>query len=337
MSIIWAGGEDLDFPNGVVPGVSTTTGNFRAGWARCAISPGGNSISNFMKSTPFDGGATITSGWLRWYAASTGTDANTGFFIGFGNLSTSAVLGVYVTGGARTWALGKNEAGTITQFAATTVAANSGANVTHRYDLQVTNYGASGTLSLYIDGNFIISYTGNIAMTGVSNFNCVQISNGAQNAYIVFSEIIAADESTLGFQGLATLAPNGNGTTQAWSNPAYTNFNPISYGSDLNSTFTNTTGQDEQATMIAVPTGTFQIKCVKVIARAMATAGAAATNLKIGFNNTNNGTVAEGATHALSTGFAPVEDYFATDPTSAGGTGAWGANLTGYQLELRSA
>jgi hypothetical protein len=40
------------------------------------------------------------------------------------------------------------------------------------------------------------------------------------------SEIIVANETTLSFQGLVTLAPNGNGATQNWSNPAYTNFDP---------------------------------------------------------------------------------------------------------------
>lgn len=65
-----------------------------------------------------------------------------------------------------------------------------------------------------------------------------------------------------------------------------------------------------------------------------ATAGAASSNLKLGFNNTNNSTVAEGSTHSLGTSFAPVEDYFATDPTTGSN---WGASLAGYQLELRSA
>ena len=152
---------------------------------------------------------------------------------------------------------------------------------------------------------------------------------------IALSEVIVADESTLAFQGLATFAPTGNGTTQNWTNPAYTNFSPTAIN-DLNSTFTNTTGQDEQATLNSSPSGMLQLRAVKVIARALATSGATATGLKLGFNNTNTSVVAEGTSHTLGTSFAQVEDYFATDPTSSGGTGAWGADLSGYQLELRS-
>ena len=335
MAILWCGGEDIDFSSGILPNITTAAGNFRSGWARCAVMPGGSNAAAFSKGTPFNGGATVTSAWLRCYTASGGTDANNGFFIGFGTLTSPNMLGVYING-SRFWSLGKNVAGTITQFSTAGFGLNGVANTTHRLDLQLINYGTTGTLNLYIDGNFVCTYTGDISLSGISAFNCVVLTNGAQNAYMNWSEIIVSDESTLAWQGLVTYAPSGNGTTQNFSNPAYTNFNPTTIN-DANSTYTNTTGQDEQATINSGPSGVFQIQAVKVIARALATAGATASNLKLGFNNTNNSTVAEGSSHALGTGFAPVEDYFDTDPTSAGGTGAWGANLTGYQLELRSA
>jgi len=201
-----------------------------------------------------------------------------------------------------------------------------------KYDLQVINYGSAATLNLYINGTFYVSYTGNVSLTGAANLDCVVA--GFTNRFTSFyvSEVIVANESTLGFQGLATLAPNGNGATQQWSNPGYTNVNPTTIN-DANATYTNTVGQDEQLTTNNTPAGTYQIKAVKVIARAQATAGSTATGLKLGFNNTNNATVAEGGVHTLGSGFSPVEEYFTTDPTTGS---AWGPNLNGYQIEIKS-
>jgi hypothetical protein len=205
-----------------------------------------------------------------------------------------------------------------------------------KVDVQLANYGSSSTVNVYVNGTLAISYSGLTAISGTTSLDCMALSfidNTIGNSGA--SEIIVADEPTLGFQGLVTFAPNGNGATQNFSNPAYTNFNPVTIN-DANTTFTNTTGQDEQATLPSAPSGTFQVRAVRVAARALSTTGATATGLKLGFNNTNTSTVAEGASHTLGAGFATVEDIFNTDPTSAGGTGDWGADLSGYQLELKS-
>ena len=321
MAVLWFGGEDVCFPNGAVPVVDTGSTHFRSGWARCAIN---TSIGSYCKSTVFPGGA-VTSAWLRFYMVSTG-GPNGGFLAGFGKSGTNSAIG-----------LGQNSSpnltissyvnGTRTDLATSTVGSSTG-----RYDLQLINYGSSGTINVYLNGALILTYTGNLSLSGVTGFDSVFFS-GSQFGAMYFSEFIVSDESTLAWQGLVTYAPSGNGTSQQFSNPAYTNFNPTTIN-DSNSTYTNTTGQDEQATINSGPSGVFQIQAVKVIARALATAGATASNLKLGFNNTNNSTVAEGSSHSLSTGFGSVEDYFTTDPTT--GT-AWGASLSGYQLELRSA
>ena len=46
MNILWAGGEDIDFPNGVAPLVAND--GFSAGYARCSLNPsiGGAAFSN---------------------------------------------------------------------------------------------------------------------------------------------------------------------------------------------------------------------------------------------------------------------------------------------------
>lgn len=328
MAFLWMGGEDIDFPNGTVPSVNTSSSNFRSGWGRCALE-GPSSATSFVKSTVFPGGQ-VTSAWLRCYSYISFN--NTVCFMGgLGMSGTNSAVG-FGFSSTGDYALMKVSNGTLTTLATSTTSITSGLA---RYDLQLISYGTSGTLNLYVNGALTMSYTGDLTVTGATGLDSVFFA-GTQFGALYYSEFIVSDTSTLACQGLVTYAPNGNGTSQQWSNPAYTNFSPTTIN-DTDSTYTNTTGQDEQTTLNGTPSGSFQIDAVKVIARALATAGAASSNLKIGFNNTNNSTVAEGSTHSLGTGFAPVEDYFATDPTSAGGTGAWGASLSGYQLELRSA
>lgn len=334
MAILWCGGEDVDFPNGFTPGVQTSTSlqQYRSGWARCGLC-GGGGTSSICKSTLFPGGETA-SGWLRFYIMNNGTPSSAAFLAGLAKYSPSAVnaIGVGLNANTQTAAIVKVVNGTVTVLANSSTVLN-GNYMYSRVDLQLVNYGTSSVINLYVNGALVVSFNGDSSISGITGFDCVEFGgwNGSNSTW--FSEFIVANESTLAFQGLATLAPNGNGASQQWSNPGYTNINPAVIN-DANAAYSNTPGQDEQVTLNNSPVGSYQIKAVKVIARAAASSGAAATSLKLGFNNTGNSTVAEGAAHVLSSGFSSIEDYFAADPTNGGA--AWGANLNGYQLELKS-
>jgi len=261
---------------------------------------------------------------LRFIGLVNSATANSGIWFGPGTQSNKAAIFKY---DGTTLTLLAQEGGTSLGPIIATIGLT-------KFDLQIINFGSSSIVNLFIGGALVISYSGSTAISGISNLDCVGLGAGSGVNNTAMSEIIVADESTLGFQGLVTMAPNGNGASQQWSNPGYTNVNPTTVN-DANSTYTNATGQDEQLTTNNMPTGIFQIKAVKVVARAAATSGATATGLKLGFNNTNNSVAAEGSAHTLGSGFSPVEEYFATDPTNGGA--AFGANLNGYQIELRSA
>jgi hypothetical protein len=260
---------------------------------------------------------------------------------GFGSSATGAAIGLSVANSGTNSSLNVSLC-TFNGTSSTTVATTSQLMLaqTYRVDLQLVSYGATGTLTLYINGAQWATFTGNIAISGTTGFDSVFLAStktaGASTQIPYFSEIIVADEPTLGWQGLVTANPTGNGATQSWSNAGFANVNPTTIN-DANSTFTNTTAQDTEYTLQGIPAGNFNIKAVKVVARASATPGATSTNIELGFNNTNTSVVAVGAAQAVGTSFAPIEKYFATDPTSSGGTSPWGANLTGYQLNLRSA
>lgn len=334
MSILWCGGEDIDFPNGAAVFVDTTNANFfRNTFSRCGIS----CSTGWMWSKPFPGGS-ITSGWLSGHVGyNHGTGTNNVHYFGLVNSASGNASGLWVGEGSTSSQLGiyTFNGTTFTLLAQTTSSPilNNSTNQSIKIDVQVISYGASGTVNLFFNGAFALTFTGNIAVSGVSNLDTVAFqSHDPAGGNIWVSELIVSSTDTRSLQGLVTMAPNGNGTTQNWSNPAFTNFNPIVIN-DANSTFVNTTGQDEQATLIDLPSGNFSIPMVKIAARALATSGATATNLKLGVNN--GGTVAVASPHALTTGFNTVEDFFSTDPTTSV---AWvQSQMNGLQLDLRSA
>lgn len=313
---LWVGGEDTSFPLGATVGVNTGFGTFRAGYGRCAI--GGGTLAVPCVSKAFPGGA-VTSCWFSFRR--TGSPAAS--YIGLGKSGQSNFLAI------RMFNNNTIDVGTVIAGAWTSVAtASFSLAAVDKVDVQIANFGTGTvTVNVYYNGSSLISYAGALSVTGVTTLDTVFIVAGTN----VFSEIGVSDSSTLAWQGLCTIAGNGNGTTQAWSDPAYTNWNPTTIN-DANATFTNATGQDEQATINALPSGSFTVAGVKLEARAMATPGAAAANLELGVRN-GSGTVGVGSPHALSTAFSTYEDYMTNDPTTAA---PW-TTLTGYQLNLRSA
>jgi hypothetical protein len=227
-------------------------------------------------------------------------------------------------------ALFKMDAGVATQ-----IVAESGYSLTnstlHRMDMQLINYGASATVNLWWDGVQLFSFSGSVALAGVSNLDQVWLPNSNSGLYI--SEIMVADEDLRGWTGLLTLSPNALGTTNAWSNTAVANVNPTSIN-DSNATYSNTVAQDNQYNLTDEPSGIFAVKAVKVVARAMHTAGSAADHLALGFSS--GGSVAVGTSQALSVAFTTYEQQFNTNPVTAA---AWGnaAEINALQIDMRTA
>ena len=161
MAILWCGGEDIDFPNGGnAITVDTNSSKFRSAWARCAI----YSNLGIARSTPFPGGA-ITSAWLRVTTYLNG--GQTFFCFGLRNSSfASSSLGIALLAGTNDILIVKLDGGTQTTLVNTGVVWPQGVS---RFDMQLVNYGSSGTLNLYLNGAVIGSYTGNISLTSVSD------------------------------------------------------------------------------------------------------------------------------------------------------------------------
>lgn len=321
--ILWCGGEDVDFPNGGSVTPSTTSGYFRAGYARCALTNSGSQ----MISAAFPGGL-VTSVWLsvQYYRASNVAT----WIIGLsGGTNFPSGLYIYDNGGGVQLNNVYSSAGHV--LASESGSSINGTGVMYKLDMHVLNYGASSTVTIYVNGATtpVVNYSGSTAISGMSGYDRVGTGNSLGNSW--FSEWIVADEDTR-TMSLVTMAPNGAGTTDLWTG-TYTNVNPVTIN-DASYVNTNVTGQDEQFNVIDLPSGTWTVKAVKAVARAAVSAGSpTATQLAIGVNS--GGTVNVGSNIALTGSFVNYERLMTTNPVSGS---AWAqSDMNPLQIDLRSA
>jgi len=76
--------------------------------------------------------------------------------------------------------------------------------------------GSSGIVELYADKQIIFSASGNFTFTGMNTIMLAPTgSDASENTNTVYSQVVVADEPTIGFQ-LATLAITGAGDSSQW-------------------------------------------------------------------------------------------------------------------------
>ncbi len=321
MSILWCGGEDIDFPNGASVVTSTTAGVFRTGYAREAVQPG---VGTSSYSNAFSGGA-ITSGWMqaRCYYAASGNVTNFRLF----GITTSGALakGIYVGVGSANsrLAIYKYDGTTLTKLAEETGnSLTSGA--INLLTLKFSNFGSSCTINLYSNGgSAVISGTYDASISGVSNLDSVVLFTPNVNYYGLFSEVVIADEDTRGFS-IVTHAPNAAGTTNDWTG-AYTDINETAIN-DSTAVYVNMTGKDEQFNLTNLPSGKWGIKAMRIVAR-MAKSNSTPTTVALGYNN--GGSIDAGTSQAVTTSWATYERLDNTP-------GYTQAQVDSLQLNLRS-
>ena len=337
MSILWCGGEDIDFSSGVNAFIDTTAGHFRAAYCRCALNQQSNGTVNgpLSKTLAFPGGA-ATSAWLScrlWTNQAWGGALPNPKSIGFGLSGT--VKGLYIgtdSVAPTKLALCKSNGVTTTQLAA-----EPGNSLTlqtlYRLDVEVINYGVAATVNVYLDGALAFTFNGDVSLAGMANFDSVFLTDAigvSNHTGVSFSEIIVADEDVRGFPGLVTLAPSAQGTTDQWTG-LWSDVNGIAI-SDASPNYTNLSAQDQQFALTALPAGVFVVKAVKIAARAAISLAPVPTKVALGFNQ--GGVVGVGAAKVLTTGYETYEQLDAINPVTGN---PWvQADLTGIQLNLRS-
>lgn len=337
MSILWCGGEDVDFPNGASIVVNTTSTMYRSSFARCNIAPG----YNYAYSNAFPGGA-VTSCWFSMQLGifpenSNGSQRTGVMCAGLGNTSATNGAGIYLytTSGAGL-GIAKFDGSTVTLLA-------SGPNSTipnvaqcQKVDLQVLNFGTSSIISLWLAGSLQCTFSGSISITGLTNFNCVNLwstPNGNFGGTSLGSEFIVADEDTRSMS-LKTSAPLALGATAAWTG-VVGSANPLSV-TDSNSIFVNATGMDEQFTQNGLPAGTWAVRMLKTTTRGAASAGATATKFTPGFRLAGAVTLSGGTLHTPSAAFTNFEDFWTNNPVSGVSWSPADVATGNLQLELKS-
>lgn len=328
MAVLWCGGEDIDFDNTAV-GVTTTAGRFRSTYTRCALGLGSAGDNVYARGLTL--GSAVTSCWFscRFFIAGQSTNRPQ---IGLGKSGTSAglMVGNSTSTGTRLGLYTVN--GTSRTQLAEESGASLGGNILHRLDMQVSSYGASATVNVWLDSVLLITFTGDVTVGGLTNLDCALMRGNSLDAWNI-SEIIIADEDTRQFPGLATLALTGDGTTTDWIG-VYSTINQTSF-SDASPNYTNTTALDQQFNWTDLPSGSWVIRAVKITAR-MVKGGAspAVTQVKLGYNS--GGTVAfgSGSTKALTGAYAGYDQLDLQNPVT---TADWQqSEMNALQVDLQS-
>ena len=326
MSILQVAGEDIDFGGSGVS-VDTTSGRFRSGFARCDINGG----TTYRPSTTFQGGG-VTSCWFYCYYEWNNSGTTSNLWVGLidstnfpngiwiGNDSSDATrVSVYTYNGTtKTRLLQGNQTGLYPGNAATL----------HRIDVQLQNYGATSTITLYVDGVLNGVFSGSSAISGTTSLNAIGLGPSSGNSSGA-SEMVVSSTDTRAFS-LFTMAPTGAGNTDSWSG-TYTGVNGTSY-SDANPVYTNVATQNEDFTLTSPPSGSFSIAAVVRNFRGAKTSGSTTNDISGGFYI--GSTHYTGTAQAMATSFALYQQFYATNPATSV---AWlYSALTGLEANLGS-
>ena len=261
MTILWCGSEQADFEIAGTFSYITNTDYFRSSVARCSYLVSEFSRITSPPVTPF------TSAWLSFRFVQTSFQGSASPYpgVGFYNSSNGAFIGICngsVTGKV---AIGTYQGGS----AGTRLAQENGLSMSTsllKVDIQLSNYGSNGTINIFINGNLVVSYTGDLTVNGATNLDqmCfICTSTVFFRGYI--SELILADEDTRGMS-LHTLTPNASGDTNDWTND-YDSLNDIRIN-EFSVIHTDTMEDDFQCNLSDMTDGDFDIKAVKVSAKA---------------------------------------------------------------------
>jgi hypothetical protein len=332
-TILFAGGEDVDFQLIGTVTTSTSATFYRSGYGRLALGITANTVtdppSNRIMSPVFANQQII---WIHaeTYQASTASTS-----LNFNPLSVYGSDGnphLMIRGTATTGQVKiakETTAGVYTDL----VTCTSGiwpAISLHKLDLFV-NYAVSGEVTLYIDGASACDFVGDVTSNGITAVNQVSFAGTNINTSTDYwSEIIGSTSDTRAMS-LCTLAPSTNGTTMAWSGTV-ANVNGTNYN-DTNPITTGSSAQIAEFNTGTCPAGSFTVPAVIQSARVeVGTSGPQhfSYTIRPGSGSTDY----QSANANPTTAFANYQNIWATNPaTSAGWTNG---DIVGIQYGIES-
>lgn len=304
MSILFAGGEDIDFPTPGSLTVVTTSSNFRSGYGRCALQMN-TSNSSVAKTNAF---TAQTNMWVSFrYFVSAFVTARK--ILGLGK-SGATPNGIFVGNASSS---GKVTIGKTDGTTDTVLATESGTSLTSatiiRIDVHVSSFGASGTVEVFVNGASAVSFTGNLVVNSIADLDQVHLWGGSTPGSI--SEIVAADEDSRLFS-VVTMPPNANGDANAWTN-TFAAIDEITLD-DTDLVSSATTGQAAQYNLGTIPSGDFSVRAIRIAARACCGA-TGITGLKLGIKTSS--TIDLDTAHVQTTAFATNERVMQSNPVTS--------------------
>jgi hypothetical protein len=312
MTILFMGGEMGAF----VPSDANTIENtgetdvFDAAFSRCSIEMSGS--TSYCESADF---AASHSLWVH-FAIGAGNGSGTSSTVKILALANAAGTNLarvnvnYASSTSHTVSLEYWNGASFTSVGSFTINMTS---TIHHMDLQVVGNSGTGSMALYVAGTERIT-TGSIDMSSVASLTNVRSYGRASNSDMHISQVIVADESTIGWR-LATFYPSGAGATSSWTG-AYTSIDePVFSDAD----FILSSVADQVSTFAQtgpVMTG-YTVKAVAVAARAKRGASGPA-NLQLALRSA--GTTYFSGSKALDLGITANVGIWETDPAT---TAAW--------------
>lgn len=324
MSILWCGGEDIDFYYGnFCPDVTTWTGMFRSANARCAVVMangstmygGADSLDGYSGcdgyySRPWDDGEQ-TDFWATFRCAfynGSGSVYDSYFFFFCNSESTTNKWGIWKVGG-KLW-LRKEVAGTWSNI-------KSGENSDcvmsgnpNKFDVHVKYDDTEGEISIYYSGEIRLSYTGDTTLSGITGLDQCGFYGNYYYLHCALSEVIIADEDTRDME-LVTLAPNASGESNTFSTGSYTDVDEVTL------TKTDLIWADSDGEAILINLGSLSteriVRAVKV--NALGINGLSNFGLKAGIKT--NSAIYSGETVLCEPGWKPAEALYQKNPATS--------------------
>lgn len=303
MTILWCGGEDIDFDLSAYS-VTTDTSHFDSTFSRCALQSGynGNGKSNIFQA--------ISSGWLSFQFNNHDSGSNrlicglrnsvSGAWIGLGKGSAYNKASLYKYDGSSATYLDE-EAGV-----------SLGYNSLKKIDINLINYSNIGQVKIYIDEALVIDYSGDVAVLSETEFDQIAFFGSVTGGdYYYFSQFIVADETTIGMH-LLTNHITAAGDSNTFDYGSYTDVDEALL-SDADQIYATSADELFLANLNNLPSGDFAVKAVKIAARC--SDGTGSLGVKLGVKS--NGTISVENTAQNCSGYWQTKErMMATNPVT---------------------
>jgi hypothetical protein len=323
MSILWCGGEDIDFYyTDFCPDVTTSSGQYRSANARCGLVTangdnylgGANTYDAYSGcdgyySSPWGDGEQ-TDFWATFRCSlynSSGTAYDSYIFFLCNAGSTTNKWGLWKKSG-KLW-LSKEVSGSWSDI-------KSGENTDcvlngnqEKFDVYIKYDDTEGEISVYYSGELRLSYTGDTTLSGISGLDQCGFLGNYYYLHYAISEVIIADEDTRDME-LVTLAPNASGESNTFSTGSYTDVDEVT----LNKTDSIWADSNGEAILLNLGSLSTQryVRAVKV--NALGINGLSSFGIKTGIKT--NSVIYSGETRSCDPSWEPVEALYQKNPAT---------------------